>query len=359
METKIIAIVHPLDAASAYHSARELSEKTGFDQKACDEIAIVVSELATNQLKYANGGTIKFQILQDEQPGLQIEAVDYGPGIQDIDQAMKDGFSTAGSLGLGLGTVNRLMDVMEIQSHPGQGVQIVCKRWVQPNTKDAAVCPIDIGVATRPHPMMTVNGDAFIIKRWERSALIGIVDGLGHGPLANLAAQTARQYVETHFDQPLGMIFQGTNWACKATRGVVMALARIDDPGPDQVGDFTENNIRRSELRPADMKLTFASLGNIESRFFTYPKPENFIIRRGVIGLNAPNAVVTTHIWGNESILVLHSDGISIHWQKEQFPNLFQGSASMAAQDLMRSLAKDEDDATVIIVKGLRSGGSK
>jgi hypothetical protein len=87
---------------------------------------------------------------------------------------------------------------------------------------------MEFGVATRPRTFGAVNGDAFVVKPWARSVLAGIIDGLGHGQFAHRAAQTARQYVESHFDQPLDQIFRGTGRACRATRGVVMALARFD-----------------------------------------------------------------------------------------------------------------------------------
>src|SRR5215471_8678078 len=92
---------------------------------------------------------------------------------------------------------------------------------VQHSTQSAMA--LDCGAATRTHPLMTVNGDAFVLKQWSTGALVGVIDGLGHGQCAHQAAQTAWQYVENHFDQPLGTIFRGAGHVCQATRGVVMA----------------------------------------------------------------------------------------------------------------------------------------
>ncbi len=174
------------------------------------------------------------------------------------------------------------------------------------------------------------NGDAFVIKQWAESALVGIIDGLGHGQFAHRAAQAARQYVEGHFDRPLDQIFRGVGRACRATRGVVMALARFDW---------------------GRERLSFASVGNIEVRIFPSAEPFRFTIRRGVLGLNAPNAVVTEHPWPPDHMLVLHSDGLRTHWSWKDVARLAEQPAPVLAQALLRLLAKEDDDATVIVVR--------
>jgi serine/threonine protein phosphatase PrpC len=191
-------------------------------------------------------------------------------------------------------------------------------------------CPLAFGVATRPRQPGAENGDAFVVKQWAESALVGIMDGLGHGQLAHRAAEAARQYVESHYDQPLDQVFRGVGRACRATRGVVMALARFDWG----LG-----------------RLTFACVGNIEVRVFPRSEPFHFIVRRGVIGLNAPNAVVTEHPWPSDHMLVLHSDGLRTHWGWKDFPDAADQPAPALAQELLRSLAKEEDDATVVVVR--------
>ncbi len=179
-----------------------------------------------------------------------------------------------------------------------------------------------------------MNGDAFVVKLWGTSALAGIIDGLGHGQAAHLAAETARQYVESHYSQPLEALFRGTALASGSTRGVVMALARFD-------------------LTPSDpaLKLTFASVGNVEARVFGAPEPLGLLVRRGVIGLNAPRPVVTEHPWHPKNVMVLHSDGLRTHWRWTDFPDLAAQPAEAIAQELLQTLAKDQDDATVIVVR--------
>jgi serine/threonine protein phosphatase PrpC len=191
--------------------------------------------------------------------------------------------------------------------------------------------PLTFGAASRPHPRMAENGDAFVIKYWGEGTLVAVIDGLGHGPFAQRAAQTAQRYVEAHVDQPLDLIFRGVGHACRATRGVVMALARFDRDGT---------------------RLTFASIGNIEARVSGGAEPMNLPARRGIVGVNAPNPAVTQHRWQPDHVLVLHSDGLTTLWRWEDFPDLRRASASVTARRLLQALAKDDDDATVLVVKG-------
>jgi anti-sigma regulatory factor (Ser/Thr protein kinase) len=326
-------ILHSSHVATARRAVKALAESLGFTPTACEEIALSMTELATNLLKHAQSGKIVLTpIVEGERLGLQLESQDHGPGIADVEQALGDRFSTAGSRGTGLGAVNRLMDELDITSERGRGTRIVCRKWVRQHVVSIRPSPLAIGVATRPRTIGHDNGDAFVVKHWAESALVGVIDGLGHGQFACRAAQAARQYVENHFDRPLDQIFRGTCRACRGTRGVVMALARFDW-GQD--------------------RLSFASVGNIEARVFPRSKSFQFRIRRGVIGLNAPKPLITTHSWSPDCILVLHSDGLRTHWSGKDFPGLSDQPASVLAQELLQSLAKTDDDATVIVVSNV------
>jgi anti-sigma regulatory factor (Ser/Thr protein kinase)/serine/threonine protein phosphatase PrpC len=328
-----VEVRHNSNVSTARLAARTLAESIGFDPKACEEIALATTELATNLIKHAQGGELVLSPITDcERTGLQITSIDSGPGIADVELALADRFSTTGTRGTGLGAVNRLMDILDITSEQGRGTRIVCSRWVRRKTAGKRHCPLVIGVATQPRQNGADNGDAFVVKHWDESVLVGVIDGLGHGPFALRAAQAARQYVESHFDRPLEQIFRGAGTACRATRGVVMALARFDW---------------------GESRLLFASIGNIEARVFPSSEPFRFVTRRGVIGINAPNAVVTEHSWPQDHMLVLHSDGLRTHWGWKDFPGVAEQPAQALSQEFLRRLAREEDDATVIVVRSV------
>jgi anti-sigma regulatory factor (Ser/Thr protein kinase) len=343
-EREIIEVSCSADESRARGAARAMAGAIGFDETVVEEIAIAVSELASNLSRHTKGGKLVLtRVVNGGRDGIRIESHDTGPGIPDVEEALTDGFSTVGGLGCGLGTLNRLMDEFDIKSQRGSesGTHIVCTRWLHPTGSSSVRCPLSFGAATRSHPITDRNGDAFIIKKEGQFALVGVIDGLGHGQFAQLAAQTARQYVESHCDQPFSAIFRGAGRACRSTRGVVMALARFDWE-QDLFGE------------PVRTRLTLASVGNIETRVFGSSESMNFRVRRGIIGLNAPEPVVTEHHWEPNFVMVMHSDGLSSRWRWEDFSELEEAPATVVARRLLLGLAKDNDDATVVVVNGVR-----
>jgi anti-sigma regulatory factor (Ser/Thr protein kinase)/serine/threonine protein phosphatase PrpC len=331
-ERRILEITDQGDVAGARKAAREFALSLGFNAQAAEEIVLAVSEVGSNLVKHAAGGTLALgAVTEQNRTALEIEAVDSGPGIPDPEQALRDGFSTRGSLGCGLGTVNRLMDHLEIGANKGRGTRLLCRRWLRQVHSTPMPCPLAFGVATRAVQPLGGNGDAFVIQRGSEGATVAVIDGLGHGRFAQIAAQAARQYVEAHFDQPMAELFRGVGRACRATRGVVMAAARFDW----RLG-----------------KVTFASIGNVEARVVGPEKPMNFLVRRGVLGGNAPNPQVTEHEWQPAYLMFLYTDGLRSRWSWQDFPELANASAPFIAQSLLRALARDDDDATILVVRG-------
>ena len=141
---------------------------------------------------------------------------------------------------------------------------------------------------------------------------------------------TERKEAEERIQQQSKEIMELSTPVMQVWQGVVMALARLDW---------------------GQGRLVFASVGNIAVRVFPRAEPCHFVIRRGVIGLNAPSAVVTEHPWSPDHVLVLHSDGVATHWGWKDFPGWADRPAAAMAQELLRAKAKDEDDATVIVVR--------
>jgi serine/threonine-protein kinase RsbT len=128
--TVCIAISGEMGIAAAILEIRRISEELGFGTADQSRVATAASELARNILKYAGTGHVTIASLQrDGRVGIEIVAADRGPGIQNIEQAMQDHFSSGGTLGLGLPGVRRLMDDFTIDSRPGQGTRVVVRKW--------------------------------------------------------------------------------------------------------------------------------------------------------------------------------------------------------------------------------------
>ena len=119
----------PADIEQVRREARRLALALGFDAVGAEEIALAVSELATNLLHHACEGVVTITRIERPRSGVRVESRDTGPGIGNLDRALEDGFSTSGSLGGGLGAVRRLMDEFEIASGT-DGTRIVAHKWL-------------------------------------------------------------------------------------------------------------------------------------------------------------------------------------------------------------------------------------
>ena len=121
------------DIVAARDEGRRVAATLNFSSSDLTVIATAISEVARNILSYAGSGDIELSRLEKNgRWGIAIVARDAGPGIADVRQALEDGYSTSGSLGLGLPGVRRLMDDFEIQSAPGHGTVVVLRKWARP-----------------------------------------------------------------------------------------------------------------------------------------------------------------------------------------------------------------------------------
>ncbi|MHC1585769.1 MAG: anti-sigma regulatory factor [Candidatus Syntropharchaeia archaeon] len=132
MKEREIQINGEYDIITARSIGKEMAREVGFGIVDQTRIVTSISELARNIVVYAGKGSIFIkEIEKNEKRGLEIIAVDEGPGIEDIELAMTDGYSTSGGLGVGLGGSKRLMDEFEIESEVGKGTTVRIRKWIQ------------------------------------------------------------------------------------------------------------------------------------------------------------------------------------------------------------------------------------
>jgi serine/threonine-protein kinase RsbT len=118
------------DIVVARRAVREAATKAGFGLTDITRIVTAASELARNIFQYAGKGAMHWRYIEGNgRLGLELQFVDQGPGIADVEMAMEQGYSTGDGLGMGLPGAKRLMDEMEIQSKAGQGTSITIKKW--------------------------------------------------------------------------------------------------------------------------------------------------------------------------------------------------------------------------------------
>lgn len=127
-----VAIQRDGDIIAARQKGRDLAAQAGFKGSDLTIIATAISEIARNIIVFAQQGEVSLRVIENGgKRGVLIVAEDHGPGIPDIEQAMRDGFSTGKSLGLGLPGARRLMDEFEIVSEVGKGTVITMRKWAR------------------------------------------------------------------------------------------------------------------------------------------------------------------------------------------------------------------------------------
>jgi len=118
------------DVVTVRQAVREWAISCGFSLVDQTKIVTAASELARNAVLYGGGGTVRLEALNDgARRGLRLVFEDQGPGIPDVSQALKDGFTTGSGLGLGLGGARRLVNEFDIDSRPGEGTRVTITRW--------------------------------------------------------------------------------------------------------------------------------------------------------------------------------------------------------------------------------------
>ena len=163
----ILSIHTDIDIILARTKGERLAQSVGLKNAQVADVAIAISELTSNMLKHkVTEGKIIIREIKDEgKKGIEIISSDQGPGIADTDHALMDGYSTAGSLGIGLPAVNRLVDEFEIRYNIVEGTLVTTRKWVTPELPFISVPELDLSVFSRPFPGQRFNGDAYFIKK--------------------------------------------------------------------------------------------------------------------------------------------------------------------------------------------------
>lgn len=131
LKTKKLNISGDIDVAYAALGAKNYAKEIGFSKVDQYMISTAVSELARNIYTYAKNGTINLNIIENNlKRGIEVVAEDLGPGIQDIDKAMEDSFSTGGTMGVGLPGTKRLMDDFQIDTRRTHGTKVTIRKWI-------------------------------------------------------------------------------------------------------------------------------------------------------------------------------------------------------------------------------------
>jgi anti-sigma regulatory factor (Ser/Thr protein kinase) len=315
--------------AEARRLAVQLSTAQGFNHNDAGRVAIVATELATNLVKHAGGGEIVISSFDDaEGKGLELLALDKGPGIVDLNKALADGHSTTGTAGTGLGAIRRSADVFAVSSRVGRGTAVVAR--LKPEGQAAAEGGYLIAGLCAPYPGETVCGDGWAIG--PPAATIGVlmVDGSGHGPEAHKAALRAIEIFRRQDGRNVEHVARAIDQALAATRGAAVAVAEID---------------------PASGHVNFVGIGNISAALIDQGAVRRMISNNGTAGHIAPRIRAFQYPFRDQTTVILHSDGLTPRWDLNDYPGLIAAHPSLLAGILYRDFRRGRDDASIVVVR--------
>lgn len=324
-----IPLTDPSAAGEARRQVAQITLSTGFDETRAGEVAIAVTELATNVLKHGGGGEVLARAMeQNGARGVEVLALDRGHGITNVAQSMRDGFSTKGSAGTGLGAIARMSDEMQVFTASGQGTAVLARFWVgdrRPPTDSITVGAVNVPLRGQP-----VSGDALAVERRPGRTLILVTDGLGHGIHAAEAAREAVRVFREQADREPAVILQRIHAALRHTRGAAAAIAAIE---------------------PARGALRYAGVGNIAGRIMRPGGQQGLISQAGTLGAEARSFTEFSYMWpGPQGMLIMHSDGVNGRWLLDQ-PGLAARDPSLIASVIYRDHSRGRDDATVVVAR--------
>ncbi|WP_329129745.1 ATP-binding protein/SpoIIE family protein phosphatase [Streptomyces sp. NBC_01476] len=318
--------------SAARREAGRLAARIALGTDRANDLALAVTEAATNLQRHSSDGALALRIESRGRPaGVEFLALDSGPGITDIRAALTDGISSAGTLGLGLGAINRLADTFGIHSLPGRGTALLARFY--PRGAAAPAAGGAVGGLTRPITGEELCGDTWATREGSTGTLVMMCDGLGHGPLAARVAETARlAFRESRATAP-AQIVQDLHVRLKGSRGAAVAVARVDGPG------------HRVELSGA---------GNI-SGFVLGPDIRRTLLSTpGIVGHSISRLQTFEAELPPGAALVLHSDGLSNRWTPTDFPGLLALDPVLIAGQLLWQAGTRGDDAGIVVVKADR-----
>ena len=331
--TMILAVTERSRVVEARRRAVEFASEQRASDTDAGKVSIVATELATNLIKHAGSGEIAISGFEDgDGIGIELLALDRGPGIADLQRSLADGHSTAGSAGSGLGAIQRNSDVFAVSTHVGRGTAVLARLRTTPARALRNGCLVSALCA--PYPGESACGDVWAVKTSDHKLLALLADGSGHGPLAQLAAARAKQAFLDWSNGTVEQIAGAIHRALGATRGAAIAVAEIEQ-GSDA----------------AHGQVNFVGIGNISAGLIERGSMRRMISHSGTAGHLAPRMRMFHYPFGDVATVILHSDALTARWKLEDYPGLANAHPSLVAGILYRDFRRGRDDASVLVMR--------
>jgi anti-sigma regulatory factor (Ser/Thr protein kinase) len=325
-----IRVEAPSAASGCRSAALGMAERLGFSETRAEELAVAVTEAASNLVKHAREGAMMLRaepgsaVPGGAVPGIELVTVDAGPGIADVPAALRDGTSTAGTLGIGLGAIRRAADFCAVFSPPGRGTVLAARFLAQRGSPG----PGGWAGLIRPLGDEAECGDNYIAHRTGQVITAMLCDGLGHGPLAATASREAIAVLREAPDGEPTALLRGVHARLDRTRGGAVAIVRIE---PQSV--------------------SFAGLGNVAGWILSGPERQGMISVPGIAGHQARAFRQYSYPLPPGATVILHSDGLSSRWNAPDLPGLAGQDPLVIAATLLRAAGVHRDDAGILVLR--------
>lgn len=314
--------------AACRNAALTLAGRLRFPAARAGQLALAVTEAASNLHKHARQGSVLLCVSRDAPaPGIDLVTIDAGPGLADVPAALRDGHSTAGTLGIGLGAIRRLADFCDLYSVPGHGTALAAR--FRPD-RPAAAGPPDPRWAglVRPISGEAECGDAYGAIRTRDTVTAVLCDGLGHGPLAAAAAaKGVAAILDEPADSPAALVARAHR-RMSGTRGGALGIVQI-----------TGRVVR------------FAGLGNVAASILSGGSRKSMVSIPGIAGHQARAIRQFEYEAPAGAAVVLHSDGVSSRWEAAALPGVESKDPLLIAAVLLAEAGIHRDDAGVLVLK--------
>lgn len=309
-----------------------LAAAAGFPARRLGELDIIVAELVSNLAKHSGGGELFVKTIESGGiTGIEIVAIDSGPGISDVHRMMQDGASTKNTLGHGLGAIKRLSNVFQIYSQKGWGTLQLVRVFKKDPNAGRKPERLELRSFLVPKPGETECGDGFCLVDSPKYIKLFAGDGLGHG-----------------------------TEAAKAVRSAMEAFLNCNELSPSEILRFVHREVKKTRglvgtaavFGIAERKWHICGVGNIMSRFHGAVLPKTHSPYNGIIGLNIPNSMKDTEVpYVPGQVLTLSSDGIRTRWDTTKLPGLLRYDFSLLNAAIFKDFGRNTDDMSIVSCK--------
>ena len=325
----------PVTDASQVGNARrqvtELAHSIGFNKMETGKVAIIVTEIMGNLAKHSVQGELLYRSMKyGDISGIEILALDRGPGITDVAKCLRNGYSTTGSPGTGLGAAGRLAMLFDIHSVPEVGTALCAHLLSRPLPRKPPTHEWMIGAMCLPNHEGEPCGDAWAHKVHPGRVMIMLADGLGHGSAASDASREAVRIFQEHSNLAPAAILEKTHKALHSTRGAAIGIAELDH---------------------GNSMLRYVGVGNIAGVILSPERPRNMVSHNGTVGHRIRKIQEFTYPLQDNACVVMHSDGLATRWSLDRYPGLASRHPSLIAGVLYRDYSRRRDDVTVVAAR--------